>query len=105
MQCPGWCCDGGDGRTGPTATEVTGPTGLMSRHSRGIDVRSPFEGSTVLFRGCDASAVREWAAQCHRTDTGHAAQRRTVAGMASSGELAEQRRGMIPRRVVAWIHL
>jgi hypothetical protein len=25
MQCPGWCWDGGDGRTGLMATEVTGP--------------------------------------------------------------------------------
>jgi hypothetical protein len=33
MQCPGWCWDGGDGRTGPMATEVTGPTGLTSRRS------------------------------------------------------------------------
>jgi hypothetical protein len=35
MQWPGWCCDGGDGRTGPTATEVTGPAGLTSRRSPG----------------------------------------------------------------------
>jgi hypothetical protein len=35
MQCPGWCRDGGDGRTGPTATEVTGPAGLTSRRSPG----------------------------------------------------------------------
>jgi hypothetical protein len=32
-------------------------------------------------------------AQCHRVVAGHAAQRRTVAGMASRGELAEQCRG------------
>jgi hypothetical protein len=37
--------------------------------------------------------------------TDHAAQRRTVAGMASSRELAEQCRGVIPRRVLAWIRL
>jgi hypothetical protein len=35
MQCPGWCRDDGDGRTGPTATEVTGPAGLTSRRSPG----------------------------------------------------------------------
>jgi hypothetical protein len=33
MQWPGWRRDGGDGRTGPTVTEVTAPTGLMSRRS------------------------------------------------------------------------
>jgi hypothetical protein len=33
MQCPRWCHDGGDGRTGPTTTEVTGPACLMSRRS------------------------------------------------------------------------
>jgi hypothetical protein len=33
MQCLGWCWDGGDGRTGPMATEVTGPTGPTSRRS------------------------------------------------------------------------
>jgi hypothetical protein len=31
MQWPGWRRDGGDGRTGPMATEVTAPNGLMSR--------------------------------------------------------------------------
>jgi hypothetical protein len=53
---------------------------------------SPFKGSTVLFRGCGAPAVREWVAQCRGADTGLTAQRRTVAGMASPGGLAEQRR-------------
>jgi hypothetical protein len=110
MQCPGWCCDGGNGRTGPTATEVIGPAGLTSRRSPGQAWNrrsSPFEGSAVLIRGSGASAVREWVAQCHGTDAGHAAQRRTVAGMASPGELAEHRRGMIPWRVrcVTWIRL
>jgi hypothetical protein len=33
MQCPGWCWDGGDGRTGPMTTKVTGPAGLTSRRS------------------------------------------------------------------------
>jgi hypothetical protein len=33
MQCPGWCWDDGDGRTGPMATEVTGPVGPTSWHS------------------------------------------------------------------------
>jgi hypothetical protein len=35
MQCPGWRWDGGDGCTGPTATEVTGPASLTSRRSPG----------------------------------------------------------------------
>jgi hypothetical protein len=87
MQCPGWCWDDGDGRTGPT-TEVTGL--LAWRHGvvlgkRGVDVCPLFEGSAALFRRRGASAVRERAAQCNGTDTGHAAQRRTVAGMASPG--------------------
>jgi hypothetical protein len=29
-QCPPWCCSGGDGRTGLTATGKTAPTGLTS---------------------------------------------------------------------------
>jgi hypothetical protein len=44
-------------------------------------------------------AVQEWAAQCHGADTGLVAQRSTVARMGSPRELAEQRRGVIPRRV------
>jgi hypothetical protein len=108
MQCPGCCWDGGDGRTGLMATKVTGPAGLTSQRSPGQTwSRRPslFEGSAVLFRGRDASAVREWAAQSRGTDTGHAAQCRTVAGIASPGELAEQCRSAIPRRVVARFHL
>jgi hypothetical protein len=35
MQCPGWCWDDGDGRTGPMVTEVTGPAGLTSRRGPG----------------------------------------------------------------------
>jgi hypothetical protein len=65
----------------------------------------PFEGSAVLFRGCGAPAAREWVVQCRGAVADHAAQRRTVTGMAASRELAEQCRGMIPRRVVAWIRL
>jgi hypothetical protein len=44
-------------------------------------------------------AVQKWAAQCHRADTGLVAHRSTVAGMGSPRELAEQHRGVIPRRV------
>jgi hypothetical protein len=67
-------------------------------------VRHPFEGSAVLFRGCGA-AVQEWVVQCRRAVDDHAAQRHTVAGMAAPRELAEQWRGVIPRRVVVWIRL
>jgi hypothetical protein len=52
-------------------------------------------------RGRGALAVREWAAQCHGADIGHVAQSPIVAGMGSPRELAEQRRGVIPRRVMA----
>jgi hypothetical protein len=62
----------------------------LSLRGRGVVVRLPSEGSAVLFQGCGASAVREWVAQCRGVVAGHAAQRRTMAGMASSGELAEQ---------------
>jgi hypothetical protein len=80
------------------------PTSLVLRHSvnlggQGTGVHPPFEGSAILFRGCGASAVREWVAQCHGVDTGLTAQCRTSAGMASPGGLAEQHWGMIPRRV------
>jgi hypothetical protein len=109
MQCPGWCWGrrgwshraDGDGSDRSRRPDVT----AMSLRGRGVVVRLPFEGSAVIFRGCGASAVREWVAQCHGVVAGHAAQRRIVAGMASSGELAEQCRGVIPRRVVAWIRL
>jgi hypothetical protein len=109
MQWLGWCRgrrgwsrradgDGGDRSRWPDVT-------ALSLHGRGIVVRLPFEGSDVLFRGCDASAVREWVAQCHRVVADPVAQRCTVVGMALPGELAEQCRGVIPKRVVVWIRL
>jgi hypothetical protein len=52
-------------------------------------------------RGRGALVVREWAAQCHGADTGHTVQSPIVAGMGSPRELAEQRRGVIPRRMMA----
>jgi hypothetical protein len=52
-------------------------------------------------RGRGALAVREWAAQCHGANTGHTAQLPAVVGMGSPRELAEQRRGVIPRRMMA----
>jgi hypothetical protein len=92
MQCPGWCWDSGDGRTGPMTTEVTGPAGLTSRCS------------PVWARSSRLSPLRglrrplSWAQRVSRTGVGgtvsrdcrqHAAQRRAVVGMASPGELAE----------------
>jgi hypothetical protein len=52
-------------------------------------------------RGRSVLAVREWAAQCRGAYIGLVAQSSTVAGMASPRELAEQRQGVIPRRVMA----
>jgi hypothetical protein len=66
--------------------------------------QQPFKGYAVLLRVCGASSVRKWAAQCHGADTGLTAQCRIVAGTASPGGLAEQRRDMIPKHVggAAW---
>jgi hypothetical protein len=92
LQCPGWRHDGGDGRAGPMVMEETRLTYLMSRRGpRQVWNRCPppFEGSTVLFRGCGVSAVREWVAQCHGANASLVTQCRTVAGMASPGEFAE----------------
>jgi hypothetical protein len=74
MQCPGWCRDGGDGRTGLMVTEGTRPT---SRHGpvRAQNGRpSSFEGSNILFRGCDVPVVQEWVAECRRADPSLTAQ-------------------------------
>jgi hypothetical protein len=109
MQWPGWrrgrrgWSHRADGERGDRSRwpDVT----ALSLHGCGVVVRLLFEGSAVLFRGCGASAVWEWVAQCHGVVTDSAAQRCTVAGMASPGELAEQCRGMIPKRIVAWIRL
>jgi hypothetical protein len=74
LQCPRWRRDGRGGRTGPMATEetrFTGPTSQRGlRRARDRRLPPPFEGSAVLFRGCDTSAVRDWVAQCHGVDTG-----------------------------------
>jgi hypothetical protein len=52
-------------------------------------------------RGRGTLAILKWAAQFHGADTGLVAQSPTVAGMGPPRELAEQRRGVIPRRVMA----
>jgi hypothetical protein len=77
------------------------PAGLTSRSD---PTESREEGSRVLpgpLRGRAALAVQEWAAQCHGTDTGLVAQSPQWRGWASPREWAEQRRGVIPRRVMA----
>jgi hypothetical protein len=107
-QRQGWCCSARDGGVA-SGMAAQGRwrwrrcASLVRRHGvipgrRETGARTLFEGSTVLFRGCGVRAVREWAAQCHGADTGLTAQCRTVAGMASPGGLAKQRRDMIPRR-------
>jgi hypothetical protein len=58
--------DGGDRSRRPDVT-------ALSLCGRGVVVRLHFEGSAVLFRGCSASAVREWVAHCHVVVAGHAA--------------------------------
>jgi hypothetical protein len=92
VQCPGWRWDGGVGHTGPLVTEATGPAGLMSQRSPGQAWSrrpSPLRGLRRPLSRARRVSRTEWAIQCHRTGASHAAQRRTVAGMASPGELAE----------------
>jgi hypothetical protein len=92
MKCPGWCWGrrgwphraDGDGSDRSCRPDVT----TLSLHGWRIVVLLPFKGSTVLFRGCGTPVVRERMAQCHGVFAGHAAQCRTVAGMASPRELA-----------------
>jgi hypothetical protein len=92
------------GRGWPHRTDSDGdgaPAGLMSRSD---PAESRAEGSRVRpapLRGRGALAVQEWAAQCHGSDTGLVAQSPQWRGWASPRELAEQRRGVIPRRVMA----
>jgi hypothetical protein len=62
------------------------------------------KGSKVLparLRGHGVLAIREWATQCHGADTGHVAQFLQWRGWVFPRELAEQCRGVIPRRVMA----
>jgi hypothetical protein len=63
-----------------------------------VSTEKTFEGAAGPLRGRGVLAVRGQAAQCHRADTGLAAQCYTAAGMASPRELVEQRRDAIPGR-------
>jgi hypothetical protein len=54
LQCSKWWHNGEDGRTGPEVTEETRSTGPTSQRRPvrvRAGVRTPFEGSAVLFRG------------------------------------------------------
>jgi hypothetical protein len=76
------------------------PAGLTSRSD---PTESREEGSRVRpasLRGRGALAVQERAAQCHGANTGLVAQSPQWRGWASPRELAEQRWGVIPRRVM-----
>jgi hypothetical protein len=92
------------GRGWPHRTDSDGdgaPAALMSRSD---PAESQEEGSRVRptpLRGRSALAVQEWEAQCHGADTSLVAQSPRWRGWASPRELAEQRRGVIPRRVMA----
>jgi hypothetical protein len=91
QQCPAWRYRGGDGV----------PAGLTSW----FDHAEPRERDSRVWpapsRGCGALAVREWASQCHGADTGHVTQSRIWRGWVPPRELAEQRLGVIPRRMMA----
>jgi hypothetical protein len=92
------------GRGWPHKTDNDGdgaPAGLTSRFD---PAESREEGSRVRpapLRGRGALAVQEWVAQCHGADTGLVAQSPQWREWASPRELAEQRQGVIPRRVMA----
>jgi hypothetical protein len=75
MQCPGWCWDGEDGRTGPTAMEVTGPASLTSRRSPGQawnrrpSARQPYESGQHSVTGLTPAmphSVAQWRGWPHR---------------------------------------
>jgi hypothetical protein len=106
MQCPGWCWrwrgwphrtdgDGGDWPRRPSFT-------ALSLCGGSIVARLPFEGSTVLFRGCGELAVWEWVAQCHRVvarpcrTTSHSGGDGLTGGVgrAVPGRDSQARRGM-----------
>jgi hypothetical protein len=74
----------GQGRPHRTNSGGDGaPVGLTSWFD---SAESREKGSRVQpapLRGRGVLAVREWAAQCHGADTGHAAQFPVVAGMGS----------------------
>jgi hypothetical protein len=92
------------GRGWPHSTDNGGdcvPAGLTSRFD---PAESQEEGSRVRpapLQERGALAVLEWAAQCRGADTGLVVQFPQWQGWAPPRELAEQRRGVIPRRVVA----
>jgi hypothetical protein len=95
------------GRGWPHMTDSDGdgaPAGLTSWSD---PAESREEGPRVQpasLRGRGALTVQEWAAQCHGADTGLVAQSPKWRGWASPRELTEQRRGVIPRRMMARLY-
>jgi hypothetical protein len=92
------------GRGRPHRTDGDGDGAPDVLTSRSDPAESREEGSRVRpapLRGRGALAVQELAAQCHGADTGLIAQSPQWRGWASPRELAEQRRGVIPKRVMA----
>jgi hypothetical protein len=92
------------GRGWPHRTDSDGDGAPTSLTSRFDPAESREEGSRVRpapLRGRGVLAVQEWAAQCHGADTGLVAQSPQWRGWAPPRELAEQRRGVIPRLVMA----
>jgi hypothetical protein len=74
------------GRGWPHRTDSDGDGAPAGQTSRLDPAESRDEGSRVRpapLRGRGALAVLEWAAQCHRADTGLVAQSPIVAGMGS----------------------
>jgi hypothetical protein len=102
LQCPGWRHSGGDVHTGPKVTEetcITGPTSwCCPARARG---RHPY-----LFRGFHRPLSRcttwgSYGSGWHSVTELTLAfphSSRTVPRMAAQGELAEQRRDVMPRR-------
>jgi hypothetical protein len=59
------------------------PAGLASWFDPAESREEGSRARPAPLRGRGALAIQEWAAQCHRADTGFVAQSPTVAGMGS----------------------
>jgi hypothetical protein len=108
MQCPGWCWDGGDGRTGPMAMEVSGLASLMSRRSlvrawssrlsHLLGLRRPLLRARRISRTGVGGTV-SWECRLPCRTTSHR------GGDGLTGGVRRTVPGAIPRRFVAWIRL
>jgi hypothetical protein len=85
------------GRGWPHRTDSDGDGAPAALMSRADPAESQEEGSRVR----PAPLRGRGAAQCHGADTSLVAQSPQWRGWASPRELAEQHRGVIPRRVMA----